>query len=338
MSRRLLLTLMFLSVIALSQFLAPATAGRYDVEIGIDRLEAENDADYYDRLFIQCGSWLEQYAETKEPAQEKLIELGIPALEHLIPTWLASTNVRHRVTMEAIIRGIGPEAAPVLVPYLTNSNEVMRQRIATNLGRLDAPEALPALVDRLALEREDLVLAALIEAIGRRGEGMAGLVHPLADFVHPLNDERLRRNTAVAYGRIGDPDALLYLVELCGDKLYSVRFPAQESLFKLELSEVSFLWSDVQMGLSDTGKALLFEVAIVKAGSQQALQGLIDANIEAQPGIVKIATIRGLRRLVREQPTWFDPDAVSLDLEGDLILQAAWNEYEREVEKQLAKE
>lgn len=226
-------TLMLLITLLLAFFASPVFATpSEDVTVGLDRLDTESDTAYYDRLFVQCGSWLPPYEDVKDAAKAKLIEIGATTLETLIPTWYASTNVRHRVTMEEIIKGIGPPAVPLLTPYLDDPDPIMRQRIVTSLGDLDDPKVLPALKTRLPLESDIQVLPALIDAVGKRGKGDTLLIDALTPHLAHA-DERVRRSTAVALGRIDDPEAVPALLQLLDDPLFSVRAPATEAIWTL---------------------------------------------------------------------------------------------------------
>ncbi|MEO7993976.1 MAG: HEAT repeat domain-containing protein [bacterium] len=203
-----------------------------DVTVGLDRLAGESDEAFYDRLFAECGSWLPPYEQVKDAAKAKLIEIGAVTLPTLIPHWYSSNNVRHRVTMEEIITGIGVPAVPMLLPYIAADDPIMRQRIVTSLGGLDDPSVLPALQQQLEIETDVQVIPALFDALGKRGVDHPEIIPSIAAHLGHA-DERVRRTGAVALGRIGSMDAVASLLPLLSDDLFSVRYPARDAIWSL---------------------------------------------------------------------------------------------------------
>ncbi|MEO7994374.1 MAG: HEAT repeat domain-containing protein [bacterium] len=275
----------------------PVQAEEPKVTLGIDRLADETEDVYWDRLFMQCASWTAYYGDVSQPAKEKLMELGVPPLLHLVPTWLGDNDIRHRVTLEEIIVKVGPDAAVSLLPYVGDPNAVLRQRCVVVLGDMDRPDVLPALTPRLPLETDILVLPSLIEGIGKRGAGHADLVPALAPFLQK-DDERLRRNAAVALGRIGVGDAIPVLLPLLDDRFFSVRQPATEAVWKLAQSSEDLL-EPYPDQTTIAGQALRRELVTAET---LLLGGKIDtsewtsvANDLGPPEIVS-ATLRGIWR------------------------------------------
>lgn len=274
-----------------------------DVVVGLEPLAGESEEAYYDRLFVQCGSWLPPYEAVKDEAKAQLIALGPGVLESLIPTWYASTNVRHRVTLEEIIRGIGVPAVPYLLPYLGDADPVMRQRILASLGELEEPSVLPALEVRLACESDVQVLPALLEAIGRRGAGVAHLVPQIAGLLDH-DDERVRRSGAVALGRIGEREGVEALRPMLSDPLFSVRAPAQEALWGLlqdapALPDVPEVMTSRNLSIDE---ALWLELTIARslllAGHRDPMLAALALGLggEVASPRERIAMLRGIRR------------------------------------------
>ncbi|MCG3152313.1 MAG: hypothetical protein GEEBNDBF_01607 [bacterium] len=274
-----------------------------DVVVGLEQLAGESAEAYYDRLFVQCGSWLPPYEAVKDDAKARLIALGPAVLASLVPTWYASTNVRHRVTLEEIIRGIGVPAVPYLLPHLGDPDPVMRQRILTSLGELDDAAVLPALEARLTLEGDVQVLPSLLDAIGRRGAGIAHLVPQIAALLDH-DDERVRRSGAVALGRIGEGAGVEVLRPLLSDPLFSVRAPAQEALWGLlraapSLPDVPEVMTSRNLSI---GEALWLELDIARCllSADQRDPMLVTLasglNGEVASPRERIAMLRGIRR------------------------------------------
>lgn len=284
-----------------------------DVVVGLDQLAGESVEAYYDRLFVQCGSWLPPYEAVKDAAKAQLVSLGPGVLESLIPTWYASTNVRHRVTLEEIIRGIGVPAVPYLLPFLADADPVMRQRILTSLGELDEPSVLPALEARLAVERDVQVLPSLLDATGRRGAGVAHLVPQIAALLDH-EDERVRRSGAVALGRIGESAGVEALRPLLSDPLFSVRAPAQEALWGLlqDAPEPHELPAVMTSGHLSIGDALWLELTVARCllsiGHRDPMLAALALGLggEVASPRERIAMLRGMRRAWLAEPSLRD--------------------------------
>lgn len=302
-------TLILLFLACLTLIASPVLAAEPAVTLGVDRLEGESDEAYWDRLFIQCASWTAAYGEVSQPTKEKLMELGVPPLYHLVPTWLGDGDVRHRVTLEEIIVKVGPDAAPTLLPYIADPNKHLRQRCIFVLGDFDRPEVLPALRPLLAMETDMLVLPSLIEAVGKRGAGAEGLASELAPLT-THTDERVRRASAVALGRIGDAVAIETLVTLLDDPVFSVRDPVAEAIWTLGNnypvwhSPKAIMLNDWGTRRTPVGQWLQEELAFglaclhTTAGSPVArMEGLLSPEAAGEG----IAVLRGVLRVWQSQ-------------------------------------
>ena len=294
----------------------------------------ETDEAYYHRLFIQCGTWLEQYKDAKPVAQAKLVEIGTPALAYLVPTYLGSDDIRFRVTLEEIINAVGPPAVPTLVKYVADPKPALRQRIAGLLGGLDHPESLPVLRSRLGVEDDLIVLPALLDGIGRRGVGVADLVEPLAGYLDH-GDERLRRNAAVALGRVGVAAGAGHLINgVVDDALFSVRYPARDAIWNILAADSAQIdgrgirWEDAN---TQAGQGILLELDVALRLLGTTDHGWVDERLAGyQEPWQKAAVLRGvLRAWLKDHPRVDPITPLFTDRYDDPTVEAVGREMNR---------
>lgn len=119
---------------------------------------------------------------------------------------------------------LGDEARALLVELLDDwsirSNEALFHRTISAVGALRVKRAVPALSALLRDKSEsNLTQAYAANALGRIGERSA--VDALAESL-PVKDDMVRRQVAMALGRIEDDAAIPHLLQLRGDSSVAV--------------------------------------------------------------------------------------------------------------------
>jgi HEAT repeat protein len=131
---------------------------------------------------------------------------------------------------------LGPGVVPLLVrlvdEVVIGRREALRDRVLATLGQLGVVAAIPRLGQILLDRREPLATRALAaNAMGRIGDESATAL--LAQAAKD-KDETLRRQVALALGRIGHPDVVPHLQVLSTDRSPIVVEAAQASLRQTE--------------------------------------------------------------------------------------------------------
>ncbi|WP_067840184.1 HEAT repeat domain-containing protein [Nocardia lijiangensis] len=127
---------------------------------------------------------------------------------------------------------LGPDAAGLLVRMIDDPaigrRPALRDRVIATLGQLGVLGAIPRLGEIMLDRAEGAATRALAaNATGRIGarEGTATLARAAGD-----KDEMVRRQVALALGRIGDVDAVTHLLALSTDSSAIVVEAAQDGL------------------------------------------------------------------------------------------------------------
>ncbi len=131
---------------------------------------------------------------------------------------------------------LGDEARAVLVDLLDDwsirSNNALFHRTISAVGALGVKRAVPALTDLLRDKSEsNLTKAYAANALGRIGERSA--VDALAESLR-VKDDMVRRQVAMALGRIEDDAAIPHLLQLRGDSSAAVAEVASEAVQRWE--------------------------------------------------------------------------------------------------------
>ncbi|MFC1765700.1 HEAT repeat domain-containing protein [Planctomycetota bacterium] len=118
-------------------------------------------------------------------------ETALSPSDPCIPAWERTTGLSNKSIVEALGM-FGPpakEAVPLIIPLLTDSNDrndFTPSTVAEALGRIQDPNAIPALIDYLQTGRYK---SAAAEALGRFGPQAASALDPLHNLL-----ERLEQN------------------------------------------------------------------------------------------------------------------------------------------------
>jgi len=107
------------------------------------------------------------------------------------------------------------EAITILCQLLSRGDEADRCHVSRALGRLKAPEALPALTERLYDEDPDVCIDAA-EALGRIGDPEA--VAPLLELLRHHPEGEVRAAAVEALANISDPRVPAVLLEIAAGR------------------------------------------------------------------------------------------------------------------------
>jgi HEAT repeat protein len=172
------------------------------------------DATEQAQVAIACGRWDEAAA------------LGAPALPALLSAAHHEDELTRARAVEALAAtGQSRAGTPILAALRDPSPEV-RAAAARSLGRLRPAGAARALVEHLG-DSDIMVVAAVKEAVVSFGSSACG---PLALAVRSSFDERVRRSSAEALGRVGDARAVDVLVQALRDPDHELRWQSANAL------------------------------------------------------------------------------------------------------------
>jgi len=235
------------------------------------------------------GRWMtaQEFAEATRPAREAaeqqagearvLALLGAIASEE--PERVA--NARRRLAVEDARFKLAP-----LAKALRCQPASLRIYAAEELGRLDDPLAVPALLKRAVQDPDENVRAAVVDALREIGE--PSTVHPLGRALDSRYVE-VRVAAAQALGRLGDEVGAAYLIKKwearSGDfpRVYfsQVRQISYIQDFDVEVAQTSFIADPVvgvlQEGVVQAMKVLATEQTfstIERVAYQNALENL----------------------------------------------------------------
>ena len=166
-------------------------------------------------------------AGLRNAAIEILISLGatiVPVLtEHLA---VVAADVRKFLI--DILGEIGhPACAPALLPYLRDADDNVRYAVVETSGKLKAKEAVPGLL--ALLDTADTGLRfTIFEALAEIGVGV-----PVARLIPYSEDRLLRKAVFSCLGRLGDVEAVRFLVAGFSDPLRTTRETALQAVGEL---------------------------------------------------------------------------------------------------------
>lgn len=188
---------------------------------------------------------------TKRPAvrTDAIYALGNIGPDGLIAASLIANTLKEAQTSDPVNRrlilsclyglgGIGPNAQKeigVLTPFLQNSDREIRYEAITALGKMRAPEAVPALLTALRKETIDWNRKQGIFTLEQIFELNGGRVHAKEAVPYLLQclkdqSQEVRSESAGALGWAGQLDALPALIEACQDNNAYMRFEAAASI------------------------------------------------------------------------------------------------------------
>lgn len=188
---------------------------------------------YIDELILCLYS--EDNAGLRNTAVELLIRLGrlsVPALNREI------TSTDHDVRKFALdILGEIPDerSIPGMIKALNDQDSNVRAAAAENLGKLGASEAVTPLLEAMATP--DLLFRfTILEALGQIDASV-----PVDRLLEYSEDKLLKKALLDCLGRVGDAEAIPFLVKSLSDEMKNVREAAVLALGKISHQAQDFL-------------------------------------------------------------------------------------------------
>ena len=169
---------------------------------------------------------------TRFEANDRLIEIGKPALPYLSPLLNDSDDNIKRNTIR-IIGEIGDSSSikPLIELLGKETGAKVKRSIFYALGNLKAKEAIPFLKDALS-DKDTLVRSDAAYNLGKIGDaGDATIIDTLGKLLKDKED-RVRASVVEALNNIGTAKALPYLREMIKDKNEKIRVKAAYGLGK----------------------------------------------------------------------------------------------------------
>ncbi|MDP8230456.1 MAG: HEAT repeat domain-containing protein, partial [Candidatus Gorgyraea atricola] len=211
-------------------------------------------------------------------ASKALSKIGNTKAVSILIERLNNPNVKY-YTM-TFLGSMGPfakKAVPALIKELENKDvyDFVREEAAEALGKIDDPQAVPALIKAL-MNEESGIQATAANALGEIGNPQAvpALIKALR-----YEDYAIRSYTAEALGKIGDPRAVPALIRvLNSEKRYikGIRNTTAEALGKIGGKQVvSYLINNFQELKEDLGETVIV-LALGKTGREEAVSYLIN--------------------------------------------------------------
>jgi HEAT repeat protein len=185
--------------------------------------------------------------------------------------------------------GVDSAAIPVLIEMLEHDKLGLHDVAAQALVKIDPQTAVPAIRQRVLVNRHGFIPSEVVHALGNAG---AEAVPTLVELVR-TSDARVRQDAALALGKIGQP-AIPALRELVQEKDEAIQRAAALGFGKMgadalpaisELSpETRFTVAVALEGLKQEGVATLLELLRDAAPSVRRAAAVALGNIHAAPG------------------------------------------------------
>lgn len=129
-----------------------------------------------------------------------LVSIGAAAIPQIIAS-LPEAPINVQRDLADILAEIGdPSAVTGLISYLRVPAADVRLRIARALGRIRNSQAVPALLERLAVEKDETVRRQILHSLGEIGDESA-----VSFLARELDNPAMRDAAAAALRRIGPP-------------------------------------------------------------------------------------------------------------------------------------
>lgn len=183
-----------------------------------------------DSLWKECVREEGSHWDKSDKAQALFKRLGRPALRYAIPRLAADGSYERRWALASVVH-LGKSAMPAMFENLHFSGELLKNRLLLALGQIGDQSATPVIIPYL---RNPECRIATCGALGNlRDRRAVTEIMALAQDSGYLKDEDLRKEAALALGKIGDTAAILLLIQMLDDSLFWVRYPAQDALVKI---------------------------------------------------------------------------------------------------------
>jgi HEAT repeat protein len=178
-----------------------------------------------DSLFVKACGGLEKYRDLAEPSKKALIGMGGEAVPSLLDK-LSTQDAREMWTVIEILGKIGEPAVLPLIDSLKSDNKDVVELSLRILGDIKDKRAVPPLIG--LLNKKDFgTRGYACESLGKIQDTTAftSISLCLKDSV-----ELVRKNAAVALGRLKDKRAIPYLIQSLSDPHFSVRMTSELAL------------------------------------------------------------------------------------------------------------
>ncbi|MBY0526432.1 MAG: HEAT repeat domain-containing protein [Gemmataceae bacterium] len=260
------------------------------------------------------GDFWSPHLPIHERARNSLPQHGPSAVRALLLSLrsMAVLTPEQRTYLPRIIADIGPAGIPILIVHLDDPNENVRAVTAGALGRLQALEAVPALV-RLGHDPSDRVRQSVAEALGPIGGLSATSLRKnppdrrVPRFpVRSLWQVLCRRKSTSSLPMANHtPLAVEALRERLTDPVVAVRGQAARSLGLIGPAATDAV-PDLIGCLKDADESVRCQAAealgLLRASSQEAVSALM-ALLEDPTALLRIAAARALGSLRKEAAT-----------------------------------
>ena len=188
----------------------------------------------------------EDNAGLRNTAVEILIRLGhfsVPAL--IVEINSADHDVR-KFALDILGEIPDERSIPAMIKALQDEDSNVRASAAENLGKLGASEAVTPLLE--AMSTPDLLFRfTILEALGQIDASV-----PVDRLLEYSEDKLLRKALLDCLGRVGDTDAIPFLVQSLSDEMKNVREAAVLALGKISHQARDFLGNVLQIRSDDT--------------------------------------------------------------------------------------
>jgi len=194
----------------------------------------------------------------------------------------------HRHSAKEKLYDKGPQAIPLLLQGLRNSDDSIQIECVRMLGELKSKKAVPDLLQYLKEKKNTHAVLVTSYALGRIKDKRATL--PLIDMASPITRDDIRRRGAIiALGLLGDSQAIQELENILTDNNETLRVLAAGSLGLLGRN-TGFDVALKATRATDFSNRILAIQALGLIGNKMAMPVLNDLLIQ-KPSMVETQTI-----------------------------------------------
>jgi HEAT repeat protein len=223
-------------------------------------------------------------------AIDRLVKIGRPSIELLIPMLKASGRVKPEAT--TVIRRIGKPALEPLLTALKDRDPDIRKIAVEGLAGLGDTQAVEPLAVMLKAERESNVRQTVVTSLGEMGPtAIAPLAATLKD-----EDPEIRKNAIRALEKIGDSGAVEPLVSMLrGEREKGIRQMAIASLGKMGPSAVAPLIVALKDEDPEIRRNAIW--ALEKIGDPRAVEPLVSMLEREREASIRQAVVVSLGKM-----------------------------------------
>jgi HEAT repeat protein len=190
-----------------------------------------------EELFVMASSSELQYEEMRQPAREKIIEMGVQAVPFLVER-LGTTDARERHALEHLLENIGSDAVPTMLDMLEDEDDDHALRLGMRCLGLIGDSTATGFLARHSEHEDWKVRSSACFGLGRMKSAKA--TPYLVIRLHDEN-ELVRKSAAVGLGDNEDPAALPPLVDGLYDSYYAVRYSSLYSIARFGEKAIDYL-------------------------------------------------------------------------------------------------